>query len=81
MIDLDFLRSVEVFKGLEDEKLTEIQDHCREKEFRQNQKLFSEGEDVTCLWIVQKVKLSLRYLVTESRHEILSMSTISCRQT
>ena len=49
MTDLDFLRSVEVFKGLDDGKLARIRDHCREKEFRQNEKLFSEGEEATCL--------------------------------
>ena len=49
MIDLDFLRSVEVFKGLGDDHLTRLRDHCREKEFRQSEKLFSEGEDAACL--------------------------------
>ena len=61
MIDLDFLRSVEVFKGLDDGHLTGIRDHCREKEFRQNEKLFSEGEDAACLWIVQKGQVDLRF--------------------
>ena len=61
MIDLDFLRSVEVFKGLDDSHLTGIGDHCRVKEFRQNQKLFSEGEDASCLWIVQKGQVDLRF--------------------
>ena len=54
MTDLDFLRSVEVFKGLNDDQLNGIRENCREKEYRQNEKLFSEGEDATCLWIVQK---------------------------
>ena len=61
MTDLDFLRSVEVFKGLDDGKLAGIRDHCREKEFRQNEKLFGEGEDATCLWIVQKGQVDLRF--------------------
>ena len=61
MTDLDFLRSVEVFNGLDDDQLNEIRKHCREKEYRQNEKLFSEGEDATCLWIVQKGQVDLRF--------------------
>lgn len=61
MTDLDFLRSVEVFEGLDDSKLAGIRQHCREKEFRQNEKLFSEGEAATCLWIVSKGQVDLRF--------------------
>ncbi len=61
MTDLDFLRSVEVFNGLDDGKLAEIREYCQEKEFRQDEKLFSEGEDATCLWIVQKGQVDLRF--------------------
>ena len=61
MADLDFLRSVEVFKGLDSSKLAGIRQHCHEKEFRQNDKLFSEGEDATCLWIVSKGQVDLRF--------------------
>jgi CRP-like cAMP-binding protein len=61
MADLDFLQSVEVFKGLDDSKLAGLQDHCREKDYRQNDKLFSEGEDATCLWIVKKGQVDLRF--------------------
>ena len=42
MTDLEFLRSVDVFKVLDEGKLAWILDHCLEKEFRQNEKLFSE---------------------------------------
>jgi NADP-reducing hydrogenase subunit HndB len=61
MTDLDFLRSVDVLKNLDDGKLVRIQDHCRENEFRQNEKLFGEGEDAACLWIVQKGQVDLRF--------------------
>ena len=61
MTDLGFLQSVEVFKGLDDSKLAGLQDSCREKDFRQNDKLFSEGEDATCLWIVLKGQVDLRF--------------------
>ncbi len=66
MTDLDFLRSVEVFKGLDGSKLADIRQHCHEKEFRQNQKLFSEGEGATCLWIVSKGQIDLRFDLPDS---------------
>lgn len=61
MTSLDFLRSVAVFKGLIDSQLAGIKKNCREMEFRQNAKLFSEGEDATCLWIVKKGQVDLRF--------------------
>ena len=61
MADLDFLRNVEVFKGLDDSKLAGIVEYCSEKEYRQDQKLFSEGEDAAYLWIVQKGQVDLRF--------------------
>jgi len=61
MTDLDFLRSVDVFKGLDDGKLAGILGHCREKEFRQNEKLFSEGEEASCMWIVSRGQVDLRF--------------------
>jgi CRP-like cAMP-binding protein/(2Fe-2S) ferredoxin len=61
MTSLDFLRSVEVFKGLNDSQLAGFKDHCREMEFRQNEKLFSEGDDAVCLWIVTEGRVDLRF--------------------
>jgi NADP-reducing hydrogenase subunit HndB len=61
MTRLDFLRSVEVFKGLDDSQLSGFKDHCREMEFRQNEKLFSEGDDAACLWIVAEGRVDLRF--------------------
>lgn len=61
MAILDFLRQVDVFKGLTDSQLTGLEDHCREMDFRQNDKLFSEGDDVSCLWIVKEGRVDLRF--------------------
>ncbi len=61
MAILDFLRQVDVFKGLTDSQLAGLEDHCREMEFRQNDKLFSEGDDSTCLWIVKEGRVDLRF--------------------
>ena len=61
MTGLDFLRGGEVFKGLIESQLAAIENHCREIEFRQNSKLFSEGDDATCLWIVKEGRVDLRF--------------------
>jgi len=61
MTSLDFLRRVEVFKGLLDSQLAGFEDHCREMEFRQNDKLFSEGDDAAFLWMVKEGRVDLRF--------------------
>jgi NADP-reducing hydrogenase subunit HndB len=57
----DFLRSVEVFKGLPDEWLNQLVTHCREIEYRQNDKLFGEGEAAACLWMVKAGRVDVRF--------------------
>ena len=78
MTSLDFLRSVAVFKGLIDSQLAGIKENCREMEFRQNTKLFREGEDATCLWIVKEGQVDLRFDLpdrpTSTKNTITSVS-------
>ncbi len=78
MTHLDFLRSVEVFKGLNDSQLSGFKDHCREMEFRQNEKLFSEGDDAGCLWMVNEGRVDLRFNLpdraTSAKNTISSIS-------
>ncbi len=78
MTSLDFLRNVEVLKGLVDNKLTGIQDHCYEKDYRHNEKLFSDEDDATCLWIMRKGQVDLRFDLparpTSAKNTISSLS-------
>ncbi len=78
MTGRDFLRSVEVFKGLPDEQLNRLADNCREIEYRQNDKLFGEGEDATCLWIVKVGRVDVRFDLpdrpTSTKNTISSIS-------
>ena len=78
MTSLDFLRRVEVFKGLLDSQLAGFEDHCREMEFRQNDKLFSEGDDAACLWMVKEGRVDLRFDLpdrpTSTKNTISSIS-------
>lgn len=78
MTTLKFLQSVEVFKGLIDSRLAGIEKHCREMQFRQNEKLFSEGDDAVCLWIVKDGRIDLRFDLpdrsTSTKNTISSLS-------
>jgi NADP-reducing hydrogenase subunit HndB len=78
MISLEFLRNVEGFKGLIDNKLAGIQSHCREKRYRYNEKLFNEGEEASCLWMVKEGQVDLRFDLpdrpTSAKNTISSMS-------
>lgn len=61
MISRGFLRTVEVFKCLNDGQLAAIQDCCSEKEFLFDDKLFGEGEDANHLWVVSEGQADLRF--------------------
>lgn len=61
MISLDFLEQSEIFKGLDNDQLEEIQKYCEIKEFRQGDKIFSEGEDATHICIVLEGQVDLRF--------------------
>jgi (2Fe-2S) ferredoxin len=78
MTSLDFLRNVEGLKGLIDNKLAGIQDHCHEKQYRYNEKLFDEGDEASCLWIVKEGQVDLRFDLpdrpTSAKNTISSMS-------
>jgi NADP-reducing hydrogenase subunit HndB len=78
MTSLEFLQSVEVFKGLIDRRLADVEKHCHEMQFRQNEKLFSEGDDAACLWIVKDGRIDLRFDLpdrsTSTKNTISSVS-------
>ena len=61
MITLDFLENVEVFKELNDDQLTEVQQHCQEAKFSSGDKIFGTGEDPKYLWIVLEGQVALQW--------------------
>ncbi len=61
MVNLDFLEQSEIFRGLSSEQLEQIQKYCNVKEFRREDKIFSEGEDATHLCIVLEGEVDLRF--------------------
>lgn len=61
MSSLDFLKKVEVLKGLDDERLVTVQTCCHEAAYYRNDKLFAEGEEATHLWIVMEGQIDIRF--------------------
>jgi len=61
MTILYFLKNVDIFKGLNDVQLTQIQQGCREKEYHSGNRLFAEGETADRIWIVMNGQVDLRF--------------------
>ena len=61
MLVLDFLKGVDIFKGLNENQLVGIQTGCREKKYENGNRLFAEGEDADRLWIVIEGQVDLRF--------------------
>ena len=61
MIGNDFLQSVGIFKGLDENQLSAVQGCCREEQHQAGSKLFGEGEPASHLYIVKKGQVDLRF--------------------
>ena len=61
MIGNDFLQSVGIFKGLDENQLSTVQSCCREEQHPAGTKLFGEGESAFHLYIVKKGQIDLRF--------------------
>jgi NADP-reducing hydrogenase subunit HndB len=79
MIELDFLKKVDIFKGLDDDRLIQIQAGCRKKTYQSGQKLFAEAEKADRLWIVMDGSVDLRFDLpgrpTSAENTIFSITT------
>ena len=60
MVSLELMDKIEMFQGLDDDQLTAIQNSCSEAEFNRGDKLFSQGDLATHLWIVLEGQVDLR---------------------
>ena len=61
MILLYFLKKVDIFKGLDDVQLGQVSAGCREKEYQNNHRIFTEGEVADRVWIVMEGQVDLRF--------------------
>lgn len=61
MTSLDFLRSVDILKGLSDEQLHSIGNLCHEKSYQAEEALFSEGESADHLFLTAEGSVDLSF--------------------
>jgi len=61
MITLEFLENVTVFRELNDDQLTKIQQHCQEAKFSRGDKIFGTGEKPEFLWVVMEGQVDLQW--------------------
>jgi len=61
MSDLDFLKDVDSFQGLNAEQLEQIKAGCRMLEYQVGERFFAEGETAEHLWVLQEGKTDLRF--------------------
>jgi hypothetical protein len=61
MVDIEFLKTVQVFQGLGQEQLAEIVHCCEEAAFQPDAKIIAQGEDAVYLWIVKEGSVDLRF--------------------
>lgn len=61
MIELEFLKNVRIFNGLNDEQLNKILSGCKEKEYRYNNSLFKEDEKAQYVWILNEGQVDIRF--------------------
>jgi NADP-reducing hydrogenase subunit HndB len=79
MGDLDFLKKVEIFKGLNQEQLKTVKKGGQEKEYIYGDRLFAEGENADRIWLVADGQVDLRFDLpgrpTSEENTVFSIST------
>jgi NADP-reducing hydrogenase subunit HndB len=58
---LDFLKKVEIFKGLNHDQLKSVKKGGRQKEYLYGDRIFAEGEDADRIWLVIDGQVDLRF--------------------
>jgi NADP-reducing hydrogenase subunit HndB len=61
MIDLEFLKNVRVFNGLNEDQLKKIRAECREENYKKGDRLFREGEVARYIWIMIDGQVDIRF--------------------
>ena len=61
MVNLDIMDKIEAFKGLDDDQLKHVQENCKQREFKQGERLFTDGQEATELWIMIEGTIDMRF--------------------
>lgn len=82
MISLDFLKTVDLLKGLGENQLVSIQGGSEEKKVLRGKKFFGEGEDAKDLWVIADGRVDLCFeLPARTPAEIITVSSASAGET
>ena len=60
MVSLEFLEKIEVFKTLNDNQLKAIQDCVELADFKKDERIFTQGDDATHVWIILEGDVELK---------------------
>ncbi len=61
MVELELLKSLDIFKELTTEQIELVQKYCYRAEYNKGDRLFREGDDATQVWIESDGKIDLRF--------------------
>src|SRR5215208_916461 len=70
---IELLRSVPIFKGLEDGELARVSEVCREQEFVPGEYIFREGEPGNRLYLIISGEVRVSRVVPGSGEEALAV--------
>lgn len=61
MVTLELLKSIKAFSNMDEEQLLALKPHCETLEYRQDERLFREGDDAQHLWYIVEGEVDLRF--------------------
>ena len=83
MISLDFLKDVDIFKGVNEKQLVPILETASRTSLKAGNRIFEEGEDANHIWIVSEGRVDLRFDLPGHRAstEISTIASVSVKET
>jgi len=82
MISLDFLKTVDLLNGLNEDQLVSIQKGSEEKKVLRGKKFFAEREKAKDLWIIVDGRVDLCFeLPARTPSEIITISSVTAGET
>ena len=66
-IDQELIEKIEAFKEFSEKQLAAVKNLCEEVVFKENERLFAEGDAATHLWLVADGRVDLRFEMPDKR--------------
>jgi len=61
MATIDIMEKIEAFKDLDEDQLKHVQEYCKKREFKQGERLFTEGDEAIELWVIIEGAIDMRF--------------------